>query len=404
MKVLIADPGLHSMGGHHYNAVQRLMDELAAPGFETRCFGAAQADPHTMHTLACRPVFSRSVYWRRYHGNDEFDAAVRATARELFGALRATAFWPDLVVLPSCDQVLAAALAKGLRRHPLRRPPALLMWLLYAPHRHRLSDDPTASRQAEECRAAFARLSRSVGHDQITVCCETDALAGFYGRLLAMDVRVLPGPGPAMPTQRRSATTGGRVLIVCAGFANRAKGYHLLPEAIARVLRQRDVRFLVHGIVDGTDSPEGHSTFGRLRQLGERVITTSERLQTKQYREMLAEADLVLMPYDPDAYRERGSGLLAEAQALGVPVVAPQAAAFARPAFHCGWGVPIREHSAAGVAGAVVEACDRLDELRGRLEPPQDRLSGLLREVASKAGSRPAAGTLGRLASRLLGR
>ena len=58
---------------------------------------------------------------------------------------------------------------------------------------------------------------------------------------------------------------------------------------------------------------------------------------------------------------------------------------------------------AAGVACAVIEACDRLDDLRDRLDPSEDRLTGLLREVASKAKSRPAAGALGRLMNRLLG-
>ena len=402
MKVLIVDPGLHSMGGHHFNAVERLQREFSTASVETRCFGAAQADSHTMRALACVPVFSRSVYWRHYVRNNEFDDAVRATARELSRALGATAFWPDLVVLPSCDQVLAAALAKVLARHALRRPPALLMWLLYAPHRNRLTDDADAAPQTQECRAAFARLVGTVGRDRVTVCCETDALAGFYRRLLSIDVEVLQGAGPAMGP-RRADRTAGSPLIVCAGFANRAKGYHLLPEAIARVLGRRDVRFLVHGIVDGTDDAEGQATFDRLRQLGPRVSTTNERLETSQYHELLAKADLVLMPYDPDAYRERGSGLFAEARFMGVPVIAPHAAAFAHEAFRGGWGVPIREHSAADVACAVIEACDRLDELRDRLDPSEDRLTGLLREVASKAKSRPAAGALGRLMNRLLG-
>ena len=403
MKVLIVDPGLHSVGGHHYNAVERLQREFSMFCFESRCFGSAQADLHTRRTLDCLPVFSRSVYGRRYFTDDEFASAVRGTAKEFSGALRAARFWPDLIVLPSCDQVMAAALAKVLARRPGRRSPVLLIWLLYAPHRHRLSSDSCSSPQVDECRTAFTRLFGIASTDQITACCETDALADFYSRLLSIDIRVLPGPGPAMPL-RRAASAAGRPLVVCAGFVNRAKGYHLLPDAVSSVLKYRDVRFLVHGIIDGTDNAEGQPIFGRLRQFGDRVVTSCERMETPQYLEMLAAADLVLMPYDPDAYRERGSGLFAEAQRIGIPIIAPHAARFAHRAFHQGWGVPIRQHSAAGVTNAVIEACDRLDELRTHLEPPEDQLTGVLREVTWKAESRHPTSTLGRLTYRLFGR
>ncbi|TAJ38166.1 MAG: hypothetical protein EPO67_02260 [Reyranella sp.] len=88
---------------------------------------------------------------------------------------------------------------------------------------------------------------------------------------------------------------------------------------------------------------------------------------------------------------------------MGIPIVAPHAAGFAQQAFAQGWGTPIREHSADGVANAVLEACDRLNELRDHLRPPEDQLTAMLREVTSKAESRHSAGTLRRLAYRLLG-
>jgi glycosyltransferase involved in cell wall biosynthesis len=42
-----------------------------------------------------------------------------------------------------------------------------------------------------------------------------------------------------------------------------------------------------------------------------------------QFAEAIAGCDLVVLPYQPDAYRSRGSGVLWEALASGVPVVAP---------------------------------------------------------------------------------
>jgi hypothetical protein len=77
----------------------------------------------------------------------------------------------------------------------------------------------------------------------------------------------------------------------------------------------------------------------------------------------LAEADLLLLPYDPDVYRWRGSGVFADAHHIGIPVVAPKECAFARPAFDDGWGVAMREYDGNNLGIAVLEALDRLASL-----------------------------------------
>ena len=41
MKAQIIDPAVHSLGGHHFNAVQRLQDELAGLGVAAPCLGSA---------------------------------------------------------------------------------------------------------------------------------------------------------------------------------------------------------------------------------------------------------------------------------------------------------------------------------------------------------------------------
>ena len=64
MKALIIDPAVHSLGGHHFNAVQRLQGELAGLGVAAPCLGSAFADRRVVDELACTPTFTRSVYGR----------------------------------------------------------------------------------------------------------------------------------------------------------------------------------------------------------------------------------------------------------------------------------------------------------------------------------------------------
>ena len=367
MRALIVDPALRSKGGHHYNAALRLQGELSKLGIDASCLGSVYADRDVVRDLGCRPCFLKSVYGRNYTDPGEFAGDVAETDRELTRAL-----WrqprADLLILPCCDQVVAMAAARYLRRR--RRwaaAPHVMLWLLYGPHHKKAADDPLAMVLQDECRNAFASLKASVGDPRrIQAYCETPAMADFYRALLDLDVEVTPGPGPVLARRSgRAEAPAGAATIVCVGFANRPKGYRLLPEAIRHMLEhRRAVRFLIHGIVEGSDAPDEQSTFDRLSTLGQRVVVRQDVLTGEEYAAWLGQADLVLLPYDREVYRSRGSGVFTEARRLGIPVIATEGCAFAQPAFDGGWGVEIADYSSAGVARAALTALDRLGELQ----------------------------------------
>jgi glycosyltransferase involved in cell wall biosynthesis len=393
MKALIVDPAVHSMGGHHFNAVQRLQREFAALGVPAPCLGSAYANRRVIDELACTPTFTKSVYGRSYIAPGEFAANVEETRRQLSQAMRRVGR-PDLIVLPCCDQVLAAALASELARPRLAAAPAVLLWVLYAPHHLKAPDDPQAFRFQAESRAAFTELAACSGG--LRLHCETPAMADFYRRLLGLEVGVLAGPG-LVARPRATAAAATRPTVSCIGFANRAKGYGLLPEAVALVLqRHADARFMIHGVVEGSDAEADRTTFERLARLGDRVVTRQGVLESDEYLDRLAEADLLLLPYDPAVYRSRGSGVFSDARAIGIPVVAPRDCAFAAPAFDQGWGIKINEYNDQATGLAVLEALDRLADLRIRAAAAArqagDGLGDVLRSAV--AGGRPGRGRL----------
>jgi glycosyltransferase involved in cell wall biosynthesis len=397
MKALIIDPALRSMGGHHYNAVQRLQRELAALGVDAPCLGSAYADRPVIDELVCSPTFTRSVYGRTYADSREFARDVIETGRQLSRALRRLGV-PDLIVLPCCDQVLAAALARHLKRPWSMARPRILLWLLYGPHHGKEADGPVAGGLHREAREAFAALAaRTAG---VRAYCETAAMAELYRGLVPFDVGVMPGPGLAARA-RPVRPAGGAPVVSCIGFANRAKGYRLLPEAVAHVLtRHPDARFMIHGIVAGSDAEADRPVFDRLAELGRRVTVSHAVLTSGEYLTLLAEADLLLLPYHPDVYRRRGSGVFADARRVGVPIVAPRACAFAGPAFDGGWGIAMERYDGVALAGAILEALERLAELGARAAEAagqaRDGLDGILREAVADPGGRRG-GLLGRL-------
>ena len=125
------------------------------------------------------------------------------------------------------------ALARQLKRSWSRPRPRILLWLLYGPHHLKAPDDPAAAGLDGEARAAFAELAANAG--DVRAYCETPAMADFYRGLVPFEVGVMPGPGTAGPRPRRQAA-GGPPVVSCIGFANRAKGYRLLPQAMRQVL------------------------------------------------------------------------------------------------------------------------------------------------------------------------
>lgn len=410
MNTLIVDPALHSRGGHHYSAMDRLQTELARLGIEAACLGALGATPDVARTLDCVPAFSCPVYGRDYAGPGEFGARVDQTSRELTRALKRLDSWPDLLILPCCDQVLAASVARALKRHPLKPPPQVLMWLLYGPHHQLAPDDPAAASLHDEVRLAFGALLEAVGNRRRLVAyCETEAMAAFYRALLPFDVGVAQGAGIALPPAPEGSPPDApdHPHLTIAGFANRSKGYRLLPEAIPSLLeRHATSRFTVHGVVAGSDAEEDGWILDHLGKLGPRVDIRRGVLSDAEYVDLLSRTDLLLLPYDPEAYRARGSALCNEARRMGIPIVAPAECAFAWRAFEEGHGVPMSRYSPRGLTEATVDALGRLDVLKAHASAvaaaATDPLPGILEATVEAARGRPRHGAADRL-RRLLG-
>lgn len=394
MKALIIDPALHSMGGHHYNATHALRAKLSALGVEHDCLGSANADAQTVRDLGCTPCFTQAVYGRTYEAPEEFEQRVQTVLKELSDALKQRPK-VDLIILPCCDQVLAFALARYFRFRPA---PHLVLWALYAPHHNKPFDDPSTLPLRRETREAFAALQRIFGLQRISAICETPQMADIYRDLTSLEIGIAAGPG--LISGKRAQRQNSAPVVSCIGFANQAKGYRLLPEALREVSRRNhDVRFMIHGVFQGSDARDQAPVFEALADLGPRITVSTEVLSQPDYLAWLDQADLVLLPYDPEVYKTRGSGVFFEARRLGIPVIATRGCGFAQPAFEAGWGVEILQPDASGVAAAVLQALHQIDELTSRAcaastphDDVDDVLGAAITRVLSGRGRRGRAG------------
>ena len=209
----------------------------------------------------------------------------------------------------------------------------------------------------------------------------------------------MPAPGlvaHARPTGPRP----GRPTVSCIRFANRPKGYRLLPRLYGASCNTIAMRgSMIHGVVGGSDAePTGRSsTSWPAWEAGCRSPGCA--FAARRYLAWLSQADLLLLPYDPEVYRSRGSGVFSDARAIGIPVVAPQGCAFAKPAFDDGWGVAIEEYSGTGLGSAILSALGRLDDLGASANlaanQAHDELGRVLQTTLDGLGAAKPAGLAG---------
>lgn len=366
--VLIVDPSLRSADGHHLGVLDRYRTELAKLGLGSVSLVSRFMSEELATKVGALPTFERSIYGRTAWTPAEFEDGAQKFCDDLRARMRVSRLRPDIVIFPAADQATILGLARYLQQFGPGKPPEILLWLMMAPHFKKPMDDPSVAPLLVEYQEAFAALRKAVADDaRIHVYSETEAMARAYEPHAGLRIEPVIVHKLIERPRTRFRRPGEAINIVCTGNANVAKGYSLLPEAIeALTARRDDLRFFVHGTVEQTDYPDGREVLARLGALGPRVTVRNDVLSTEDYLAWLAEADLVLQPYDPLVYRTRGSGVFAEALKLGIPVVATEGCAFAQQAIEQGRAMGIERFDAQSVVDAVLAAAGQLDALSTR--------------------------------------
>jgi len=246
-----------------------------------------------------------------------------------------------------------AAWAAGL---PEERRPRLVVWLLSGP-----CDDEFAAAMGSTdiVISAYDRL-RGLFGDRVTFLASTPAIAADCRRLGAGDFPVVPFMALRAPLLPRAAASGiGAPLLGVLGDIQPTKGSGHIAGIVDAIKRQGlAARWLVAGSAEYT--PAADRT--KLQELARREDGLL-RLDLQpggltNYDDILRGLDLIVLPYSPDYYATRGSGVAEEAGLVGVPIVAPAVIARDRPG-----AVAFEEWTTEAISAAVAEAIRRLPEL-----------------------------------------
>ncbi len=154
---------------------------------------------------------------------------------------------------------------------------------------------------------------------------DTEQLSAEYSLRSNCQFQTLPIPhtgGKIKEFDRESFT------VSYLGDMRKEKGYQHLPY-ILKMLQEKypdfeKINFFIQSNPASAAEKEAIDAAKEIESMHLCNVTqVYEPLSEEEYRGRLAASDLILLPYDASAYKNRSSGIFAEAIALGIPVIVP---------------------------------------------------------------------------------
>ncbi|MDG5497429.1 glycosyltransferase [Niveispirillum sp. BGYR6] len=339
-QLFIVDHSLSSKSGHYFEYSRSVAQGAAQCGWEVRILANRQLRLDDGESLAealgvkeVRPVFDYG--WSRWSDIPPHQPIQGHFGHDVLLELAAAGVGPaDLVLIHTLGWSQLSQLLWSLAAIPPWRAAKLPRFSIVLRYDPRDLDTGYSRKVVALCNrlAANKRMAARVRFHT-----DTDRLTALCGRLLKVQASTLPIPfdQAAMLRALEKAEDGrgsgkgvpGPLTLVYIGDAREEKGYPLLPEMVRQLwesyFRTGRLRLLAQSnfnIAGGEATvPEARQ---RLRQFpSPEVHLLTSALDTDAYYGLLAAADIVLIPYNPERYQARSSGIMVQAQCAGKVVV-----------------------------------------------------------------------------------
>jgi len=380
-KVHLFDPQLSGQGGHYLNHDAQLIRDLQSRGVAVELYGRTGTSI-TCEGIAARPTFRHDIFmelasdpavWaiENFHAvNDAFLFDLQQLPIDLFAA-------DDLIYLPNLLQNQLHAVARWLSTLPADRRPAVAVMLRYLNH----AMDYVQARSNKELIALYYRFAArtlSAAHSRVILCADTRELATAYQKITGIPVLELPNPMDVgslkPPSSSKSADAGEAPVVVYQGHTSPLRGFHFLPDIIEKCSTlSPPPRFVIQvqnrAGATATGLGPALAKLDRLAGGAHGLRLIEGVLSPDDYFALLAEADIVLLPYTPTFYGVGSSGVFTEAASMGKVIVVSPKTVPARQGVEYGLGViTASQWTPAAMADAVAAAVRDLPALKAKAE------------------------------------
>jgi glycosyltransferase involved in cell wall biosynthesis len=371
-RVHILDPQLVGEGGHYLGHDAQLIRELKRRGLEVSLY-ARQGCSVSCEGIAPIPVFSFEIFKEAatdaaIWAIENFHAVNQAFLADLC-RIDTTGFTSDdLIYFPNLLQNELYGVALWLARLPAERRPAVAVMLRYLNHAMDYIQ-ARANKELIPLYYRYAAMALATAQPRSLLCADTRELAAAYQKITGRPVLELPNPMDVSHLLgARSTEPNSRPVVVYQGHTSPLRGFHFLPDIIARCSgASPKPKFVIQ--VQNREAAIAMKLGPVLEQLErmpkDDVQLVFGALKADAYFDLLLAADIVLLPYSPNFYGHGSSGVFTEAASLGKVIVVPGGTMPARQGQEYRLGVvPALKWTPQAMADAVGMALRRLPALR----------------------------------------
>lgn len=213
------------------------------------------------------------------------------------------------------------------------------------------------------------RLMAMAQHPQLRIIVPSQELAETLRADFGVDPEVLPHPSTSfhdeevrsMAARTAAVQVAGGITVVFPGNQRGGKGYELTRDAIIALLAADvpGLKLRVRCPPDDSLDMVRRDFFASIR---DRVDVLDSYLDEAAFRALLQSADLVVLPYTPDRFANRTSGLLIDSLLLGIPCVVIRQTWLERMANTYDFGIATDQDGHA-MARSILDALPRLKTL-----------------------------------------
>ena len=362
----LADHLLVSERGHHVSYNGFIADAARRAGMDVHILCARECVAQVPGGFAMLRIFRKDVrntpsplLSRSRFALD----ALERLARRRFQLDLAKGITPDII--KSEDIILAEMLAprnlagwlRWLRDFPREPLPNLVLHLGYASERFGAD---------QEIPSLLETLERSGKSSRVHFITDSDILKEKYTRIFQRPVAHLP-----LVVSRRASECykppATPVHFVCLGNAREEKGFAEILNAIDALSSNGglpNTRFTLQSSDPDPHSAAALARFRSAKAPGISLIT--KPLDEENYLRLLKDADVLLLPYHVDRYRDRTSGVFCEAVTSGKPTIVNEGSFLALEVCRQGIGWLARDRDPASLADTMRRAVHELDAVASR--------------------------------------
>jgi glycosyltransferase involved in cell wall biosynthesis len=369
--ICIVEPGLQSYHGHFYNYSASVNRGAGYHQLQFKVLASIECLPSIMNGLPVCNVFpAPHTFFYRTRFNFLLLAPLGFNLCTYKGLLSKQVDFLNeqwIVFGGTADHTNLFALAAWLRRFKTKQAPTLVLTLRLSFYRYDLR---RWSPQVLWYWPALKLIERLARTYRIRLVTDSAVVADESRKLTSLPVHVLPIPHMDLAEMSvySASTANGTITMTSLGSVRDVKGFHILAEAIARLYNQRNMDrlcFRLQTVYHKSNyDPVISGAIDLLKTFDSPAIRLMEQqLSEIEYKKLIQDSDIILIPYFQYKYYANTSGTFAEALAAGKPVIVTEGTWMSAQLEKYGAGVTFRDRDVDDLARAIIEARDNYSRL-----------------------------------------